>query len=87
MTVGSVLGLFKPRLKYGRFYFLILIAMPNWNYNDVTIHAPEHDVREFIYNNHGDLCFNMPKLFPERFPDDDPTGAANWNEERACENT
>ena len=61
--------------------------MPNWNYNSVEIHAPEHEVRKWLTENRGDLYFNMPMLFPERFPVDDPTGVASWDEKWACDNT
>ena len=69
-----MLGFFKPCLKYGISYFLILIAMPNWNYNQVAIIASEAMVREWLIEDDGQYYFNMQKLFPERFGPKDPAG-------------
>ena len=74
MTAGSLLGFFKPCLKYGVSYFLILIAMPNWNYNQVDITASEAMVREWLIEDDGQFYFNMHKLFPERFEATDLAG-------------
>ena len=68
--------------------------MPNWNYNEVTIDAPENEVREYLVFTEEknifdmqNISFNMHKIFPEKFPTWDPTGAQNWDYLWACDHT
>lgn len=61
--------------------------MPNWNYNSVKIHAPEHEVREWLTEDRGDLYFNMHRLFPERYDADDEAGHKTWNYDWVDEHT
>lgn len=64
--------------------------MPNWNENQVTIFADTPAVKQYL------ICdtstprrwfFNMSRLFPERFSEDDPSGKIGWNYEWSCTNT
>jgi hypothetical protein len=53
--------------------------MPNWVYNEVEIMASKHKVEEFLTavpTTEGEkprLCFNLHRLYPERFGEDDPS--------------
>ncbi len=56
--------------------------MPNLNANRVTIYAPEKDVKKFLLSAQRDdwtlyWLFNMHRLFPERFGEDDLAGFKN----------
>jgi len=53
--------------------------MPNWVYNEVEIMASKREVEEFLTpatETEGQtrrLCFNMHRLYPDRFGEDDPS--------------
>lgn len=61
--------------------------MPNWNFNDVTIDAPEGDVHTFLVRDKNEYRFNMHKIFPETFGSEDATGDDGWDYDWACDNT
>lgn len=63
--------------------------MPNWNFNEVEISAPLEKVKEYLVEENGKIYFNMHKIFPEKFPEDDASGFKNWdydwmNEHTSC---
>ena len=62
--------------------------MPNWNYNSVEIHATQVALKTYLVpKDDGTYRFNMHLLFPDRFPETDPIGEANWDYDWAVENT
>jgi hypothetical protein len=47
--------------------------MPNWNSNIVVIYAPIEAVKTYLVETADAYEFNMHLLFPDTFPDSDPT--------------
>jgi hypothetical protein len=62
--------------------------MPNWNSNDVAIHAPFEAVKAYLVPQADNTYrFNMHLLFPEQFTAADPTGETDWDEQWAIDRT
>ena len=67
--------------------FSHFLSMPNWNYNEVTVFASAIEVRQFFVKQEDHYRFNMNRIFPEQFAENDPTGDNSWDYDWACEHT